>query len=249
MSGIKKMLSVDFDPEHTGNLQKIDGMLAVGFYLYYLVFIYVFGRWTRHAADGIEELTRIIGNPYAVKLLVYIPVSILTMIPIVLILRFRGQRMASIGLRFHRVTIAFVIGVIGSLPLIANKLSLFLTNEAALRVSGFNVVLELAYYLLCIGFIEELLVRGYIQTRILGIIKHKGWALLTVALLFSFLHVPFQMIRTGKTLMEFIVYDYIHLFATGLAHLYFVYLFTRNYNLVAPSVTHGINNFFQNNVQ
>lgn len=57
------------------------------------------------------------------------------------------------------------------------------------------------------------------------------------------MHIPFQMMQANMPLVEFIRHDMKHLIMTAITHIYFIYIFTRDNNVIAPTITHAIFNF------
>jgi hypothetical protein len=99
------------------------------------------------------------------------------------------------------------------------------------------------YFLICIAFVDELTFRGFIQTRIRGIIKNKWLSIIIVGLMFAIMHIPFQMLKAKLPLIPFIQMDLGHLISTSILHIYFVYIYTRHNNIIAPTIAHALVGF------
>lgn len=81
------------------------------------------------------------------------------------------------------------------------------------------------------------------QSRIFTLIRNKYAGILVVGFMFAIMHIPFQMFNAQMGFINFVMYDYPHLLITWVLHLYFVYLYTRNNELIAPVIAHTLINF------
>lgn len=119
-------------------------------------------------------------------------------------------------------------------------LPLFLALQEGLRVD--TILLKTAYFYLFVGPAEELLFRGYIQSRLNQVFGRPrrffgvpwGWGLLVSSLLFGLWHVVFR--PTDPT-------AWLHGLWTVFAGLVFGYLREKTGSLVAPALLHGVLNY------
>ena len=82
---------------------------------------------------------------------------------------------------------------------------------------------HLLYYLFYIAAIEEILFRGLIQNYLFGFKFNKYVIFIIGALLFSFMHIPFQMFVHNNVSLHYLVEALPNLIETFIAH--FIYCF------------------------
>ncbi|MDF2923480.1 MAG: hypothetical protein K0R57_2394 [Paenibacillaceae bacterium] len=247
MDVIKKQFKIVFDPQTEKALDKKDGWYAIAYFLYLMIFIYLLGLFM-FKTSYINDLSRHFDNKYLFKNMLYFPIALLQILPVFLILYLRKQPVWTMGLTLRRLIPSIVIGIIACLPLNLTKLFNYIDHSNGFHLKGSEAFYNLVYFLVFIAFVEELIFRGFIQARVLRLVSNKYLAILIVAVMFSVMHIPFQMIKAQMGLIEFIAYDWPHLLITGLMHIYFVYIYTRTNNLVAPSIAHGLNDFIQTSI-
>jgi membrane protease YdiL (CAAX protease family) len=86
--------------------------------------------------------------------------------------------------------------------------------------------------------IEELIFRGYIQTRLVGFFKHKITGIILTGILFALMHIPFQIAVSNMSFLEFIKINYPHLLLTFFYHMIFSLLYYKFNNIAAPTIFH-----------
>lgn len=97
-----------------------------------------------------------------------------------------------------------------------------------------SLLFELFYYFVIIALIEEIIFRGYIQTRLFGMIKNETAAVLLAAVLFALYHLPFQFTNNGIALLSNIAF-YTSFIYNITGHIVF-YLIYRKYNSIWGAV-------------
>lgn len=75
------------------------------------------------------------------------------------------------------------------------------------------------------------------------VVKGKWLSIIIVGIMFGLIHIPFQMFRSNMPLTQFIVNDSVHLITTCVIHIYLVYLYTRDNNILSSTVAHTLINF------
>ena len=196
---------------------KTDGMIAVMLYIL-LMFVYYF-----------------MGVLYIRKhLYLGIPVSLMLIAVCIILVLARKQKLASIGFTRKNMGKALITGVI--LGIIFSFFMNILPNIFAggKFISVNRAFYNIFYYFIIISLTEEVIFRGYIQTRIYGLIKHDNLAVLVTGFLFYIEHLPFQMQVNGMqiSLLNMAVMIALHFIMNG--------LYRRYNSLVAPTVFHGL---------
>lgn len=176
------------------------------------------------------------------KFIFFIPITVISTLPAILIAYFRRQKISSLGIRRTNIIKSIFFGIIFSLPALIPNVRKGIINNYDLRNVEF-LVWDFLYYLICIGLVEEVIIRGFIQIRIRGIIKNKWLSIFVVGFMFSIWHIPFQMKQANLPLIEFILSNIPNLIMLSIIHVYFVYIYTRDNNIIAPIITHAIWNF------
>lgn len=220
----------------------MDGVYSIIYFLYYMVMIFLFGL-LQFRTQTDEILRSYFSSGTFFRLIFYIPFVIISVLPIFLILKIRKQSLKSIGIRTDKILKSIIIGVIGSIPFAVLNMIGPISSGKTINPNIFDGLWTFLYFLICIAFAEELVFRGFIQTRIQGLIKNKWISIIVVGILFGLMHVPFQMIKANMPLVEFLLYDMQHLITTCIIHVYLVYLYTRDNNIIAPTIAHAIMNF------
>lgn len=90
---------------------------------------------------------------------------------------------------------------------------------------AFNELLkQMLYYLFYIAAIEEILFRGLIQNYLFGFKINKYVIFIIGALLFSFMHIPFQMFVHNNVSLNYLVEALPNLIETFISHFIFCFI-------------------------
>lgn len=216
------------------NYGRIDGYIAILFFLYYCTVLYAFG----HFNQQLESMLRFVPSTVLLQLLLSFIAVMFSMLPIWPLIRYRRQTEAAIGIRKKRNVRAVARGMVASIPFILLRLA---SGDGFNELSWSKLVIILLHYLIIIAFVEEVAFRGFIQPRLNALFHSRMIAVCVGAGLFSIMHIPFQYQYAGMTIVEFIRVDYIHLLMAFFMHIgfYAVYNWSGR-NIVAPTVTHAI---------
>lgn len=228
--------------ECVSNIGRQDGAICIWYYVYYLVLITLFGLLVFNT-DIYERLGSGFTSGHLFRFLFYIPLAAASLLPMFAIMALRHQGLHTVGLRRDGALRAVATGLLGAIPVTLLNISGPLSTGRAINTNVSELVWSLLYQLICIALVEELIFRGFIQTRIQQLIHRKWVSVAVVGLMFAAMHIPFQMMRSQMTLVEFIVHDLRHLVTTFILHAYYVYLYRRSNGVVAPTIAHAIANF------
>jgi membrane protease YdiL (CAAX protease family) len=170
--------------------------------------------------------------------------NILLAATVFIALRIRKQRLSTAGFNLSRLKRSLMVGAVTGviLSLCANIIPTLLSGG---QWAGFDSTLwNFFYMLVIIAFVEELVFRGYIQTRLYGVIKSDIAAVTIGGFLFMGMHIPFQMFnRSDGNLIEFFEANYLWLLTTFVVHLLFNFLYRRYNSMISPTVCHFLVNF------
>lgn len=159
-------------------------------------------------------------------------------------MKVRKQKLFSIGFKTDNIIKSIILGILFSVPIIAPTVIYAISNSV--KVVSINELLwKFIFYFFEIALLEEVICRGFMQTRIQGLVKSKRISIIIVALMFTALHIPFRMMQANMSLLEYVKSDINFLMLIGFFHIYMVYLYTRNNNILSVVIAHGLVNFAQ----
>ena len=99
------------------------------------------------------------------------------------------------------------------------------------------------YYLFYIGLIEEVLFRGFIQNYLFGLQCNKFIVFTIGGLLFSLMHLPFQMIIHNNVSLGYILKAYPQLIDTFIFHLVMCFITYKRKDITIPTALHYVVNY------
>lgn len=223
----------------TYEFTKNDGVYAVLIFFYIIALSYLFGLFV-YKSNMNKELVRFFPNKQMYKFLIQLPVTVLELAPIFFILHLKNQPLKSIGINAKRLLRQIILGILFSVPLILIKIPIG-TNTLN-HYSVFEYIWIFLYQFALIALVEEILFRGFIQTRMHGIIKNKIFSVIIVGIIFGIAHIPFQLIVYTGSIGDFLIQSSISIVFRASIHIYFNYIYERDNNILAPTITHAINN-------
>ncbi|HHX60092.1 MAG TPA: CPBP family intramembrane metalloprotease [Epulopiscium sp.] len=226
MKGVKCFFETDERYKLTVNSYvRIDGVFAVIAYLLVMVVYYIIGKIYANNSFNLGSQVNVL---LAVVCIIYILI--------------RKQTMESIGFGKRNIIKSIKLGIIAAFII-------FLVNLIPGIVGGrqLNSISKLGskflYYFIIIALVEEIVFRGFIQTRIYGICKKPIIGILITAFMFMSIHIPFQM---GKSHMDFLTYllnNFATLIFTFGWHVIFNFMYVKYNSIAAPLIFHTIMNW------
>ena len=238
------IFQVKFD-DSVKDYNKVDGILAIAYFLYILLFTVLFG-FLVFRTNYVGKLTNLSGisSKAAFEVVFYIPVALIEAGPVFIILKCRKQSLNSIGVKKDKIIKSILLGVLFSIPPILSTLHQMSFERFSSSVNFSNALWTFFYNFFEIAFVEEIIFRGFIQTRIQGLIRSKWTSIFLVGIMFSLLHIPFHMIEYNLSFSNYFTSSNVSFLLLGfLMHIYFVYAYTRDNNILAPVVAHAIVDF------
>ena len=106
-----------------------------------------------------------------------------------------------------------------------------------------NLVKQMLYYLFYIAAIEEILFRGLIQNYLFGFKLNKYVIFFIGALLFSLIHIPFQMFVHNNVSLHYIVEAIPNLIETFISHFIYCFIAYKRKDITIPIALHYAYNF------
>jgi membrane protease YdiL (CAAX protease family) len=203
--------------EMVSQYTKVDGILAIMLYIVLMLIYYL---------AGIIYVRK--------QLYIGVPVNIFIILLCIVLVLLRKQKLASIGFTLKNIGKALLTGII--LGLVFSFFMNVLPNiHAGGKIISLNQALyNVFYYFIIISLSEEVVFRGYIQTRMYSLIKHDLLAVLVTGFLFYTMHIPFQMLVNGMHL------DLMDLYVKIAMHFLMNYLYRKYNSLAGATVFHGL---------
>lgn len=162
----------------------------------------------------------------------------------ILFLRINRQSLNTIGISKGNWKNSIIIGIILAFFLFYNNCLSHLINGShfiALR----EILILLVYYFL-VAVCEEMVFRGYIGTRIYGLIKKRWLAVLVVGILFIIMHFPYRMIAYGMTISDLTIKNFSWMIDLFITHLVLNFIYLKTNSLYGAIIPHWMSNFAYN---
>ncbi len=216
-----------FPAEIFDDIKKKDGYIAFIFFIIYFLcsfpYIQHFKSFMIQAEMPIELKRLAIGTGFYI-----IPVII-----ICIILRVRKQALTTIGIRRKGFIQSIGIGI----ALSTIVFIIHIVNGRAID----TIITDLLFYVLLLGFSEEIIFRGFIWPRLVVLFGRTSGTILSGAL-FGIMHAPMRIIMNGNPITTAILSE----IGGGIVgSLIFIFIYTRNKNIILPAMIHGVLDFMQ----
>ena len=209
--------------EYNDNLKKYDkkdGVLAILLFVIIIIMYALLGILYKNNSF-IKDNIKIIGCLF----------NLLLIIVTIIFVKLRKQGLETIGLK-GRWKLSIILGGILSLfYFYCNCLDHLINGEKLISITS---ILFLMIYFLLVSVCEELVFRGYIGTRLNGLIKNKYIVIIVTGILFVVMHFPYRMIAANMSLSDFDIGWIINLFVFHLV-MSFIYMKTNSiYGSIIP---------------
>lgn len=209
--------------EYNNNLKKYtkkDGLLALLLFAI-MIIMYAFIGFLYKNNSFVKENIKILGC------LLNLLLTIIT----ILFVKLRKQNLDSIGLKGKWKKSIIMGGILALFYFYCNCLDHLIHGEKLISITS---ILFLIIYFLLVAVCEEFIFRGYIGTRLNGLIKNKYIVIIITGLLFVVMHFPYRMIAANMSLSDFDIGWLINLFTFHII-MNFIYLKTNSiYGSIIP---------------
>lgn len=159
----------------------------------------------------------------------------------ILFIRLNKQTLDTIGLYKGKWKSSVITGgVPAGILFFFNCLSHLMEGEhliPAWDIAGLSV-----YYLL-VSVCEEVVFRGYIGTRIYGLIKYRWLAVFAAGILFVVMHFPYRMIAYGMTISDLTIGNLSWMIDLFVTHMIFNFIYLKTNSLYGAIIPHWMSNF------
>ena len=228
---------------------KLDGLIALSVYVASMLMLYVTGLLVRY--QGIR---------------LFVPVSIVSLLTVLFVIRLRKQGLNTIGISARNIGKSALLGLVTGFAFfyyfrLIIGATLFERAYGGVDISRFSFdrfarhagapfwdwfPMALLFIIITVVH-QEVLMRGYVQTRLHGLIGSEFATTLVTGLLFVIFFMPLHTVLTGETL------SWVFLSSVPLKMLWmfglhcWLYLLYRTYNnLAAPVIFHVFFSFHSN---
>ena len=212
--------------EYNDNLKKYDkkdGMLAILLFVIIIIMYASVGILYKNNSF-IKDNIKIIGCLF----------NLLLIIVTILFVKLRKQRLETIGLKGRWKLSIILGGVLSLFYFYCNCLDHLINGEKLISITS---ILFLMIYFLLVAICEELVFRGYIGTRLNGLIKNKYIVIIVTGILFVVMHFPYRMIAANMSLTDFDIGWLINLF---IFHLIMSFIYMNTNSIYGSIIPHWI---------
>ena len=157
---------------------------------------------------------------------------------VILIVLLKDKSIRDLGFTKEKIKINLVIALlIISVAFIASLFFSFHTWDILVK--------RTIYYLLYVAFIEEIIYRGFIQNYLFGLKVRKFLIYLLGALLFSLMHLPFQMYVYNNVSLDYVITAIPQLVSCFLFHLVMCFITYVRKDITIPIALHYAIDYIQ----
>jgi hypothetical protein len=169
---------------------------------------------------------------------------VIFLVIVIVYMLIRKQKLSSIGITKKNFKKSLLLGLYFSLIyLVMFFINHLIVGDINLNTDLVSVLYGALYFLFSVSIFEEIIYRGFINSRMQGLIKNRYVTIIVVSMLFSLLHLPFNsMFFIGDLASYFKQYLGYHIILCFL-HVVFQYLYDKYHSLVGPCLTHFIYDF------
>lgn len=162
----------------------------------------------------------------------------------ILFVKRNNEKIDTIGLYKGKWRVSCIIGIIYA--------GILFFNNCLLRISAGGDLLPareiiiLAVYYLLVSLSEEIVFRGYIGTRIFGLVKKKWLAVIIVGMLFIMMHFPYRMIAYGMSIGDLTINNLSWILDLFITHVILNFIYMKTNSLYGSIIPHWISNLANN---
>lgn len=161
-------------------------------------------------------------------------------------MKIRKQKLSSVGWTKDNLKQSFFLGLFYSLVFLVIFTGIHLIKgDLTPQKDIYEILYKIIYFLVIVAFFEEIVFRGFINSRMKGLIKNKTLSLVVTAICFSLMHFPFHAMNFENGMWGYIVRNFGYHLILCFVHLIFQYFFDQHSNLLAPVIMHFSFDFVQ----
>ena len=150
----------------------------------------------------------------------------------------KDKNLINLGFTKEKLKINFVISFI-------IIITVFIISVVVGKYSILKLIKYSLYYLFYISLIEEILFRGFIQNYLFGLKCNKYLVFLIGALMFSIMHLPFQMYKNNNVSLTYIIEALPQLVFCFTFHLIMCFITCKRKDITIPIALHYAIDYLQ----
>lgn len=210
-----------------------DSFLAIGLFCIINV-LYVFAAALERNNSTIKENPMIVGCV----------INGIMIVTTLLFIKIRKQKLSSIGLCKGKWKQSCLIGLILAVVLFFNNcLSYVIGGADFIEVKD---IFRYVIFYLMVALCEEIVFRGYIGTRLYGLIKNQYIVILVSGILFIIMHFPYRMIAYGMTIRDLTISNIGWLLDLFITHIVLSLIYLKTNSLYGSIIPHWMSNLAYN---
>lgn len=168
------------------------------------------------------------------------PVSLLLVALCVGIALLRKDGIKSLGFSRRHAMASIITGlVLGIVTALCNA-AVGIAQGAGHFASVGTLLVRFCYYLFIIALSEEVIFRGYIQSRIFGLLHNNALATAATAVMFMLSHIPYHLSVSKMSLLAFCRSNAAWFVSVFILHLIFTYLYRKYNSIFASTIFHAL---------
>lgn len=161
-------------------------------------------------------------------------------------MKIRKQKLSSIGLRLKDGKKSLRLGLYYSgIFLLVFVLINWIKGDITIESDWLKTLYKALYFLIVVAFFEEVMFRGFINSRLSGLLKNQTLTLILTALIFSLMHMPFKSMFFAGSVLEYFATNGAYHLILCFVHLIFQHFYDQYQNILAPGIMHFTFDFFQ----
>lgn len=162
----------------------------------------------------------------------------------VLFVKIKKENLSSIGLFQGKWKQSCIIGgILAAILFFNNCLSHVIGGASFIPLFD---IFQLTIYYLIVALCEEIVFRGYISTRLYGLIKNQYLVIIVSGVLFVLMHFPYRMIAYKMTLSDLTIYNMDWIFDLFITHVILSIIFLKTDSLYGAIIPHWMSNLAYN---
>lgn len=162
----------------------------------------------------------------------------------ILLIKMRKGDLSSIGLYGGNWKQSCIIGVIGAAILFFNNcLSHIIGGASFIKQSD---MIQFSVYYLTVALCEEIVFRGYIGTRLYGLLKNEYLVILVNGVFFTVMHFPYRMVAYGMSLSDLTIHRMGWLVDLFITHTVLSFIYLKTNSLYGAILPHWMSNLAYN---
>ncbi len=220
-----------FPDEIFEDIEKKDGVIALAFFA--IIFILMFGFLYLIKILPLFFIMKTNKN-YPYKLIFAIIMDLPGFVGIIAILKLRKQKISTVGLRRYGLKSSLYVGIA--------LVSAFFIYYISKKGFNINIIWRTIDFIIFIGFYEELIFRGFLWPRLV-VGFGKTWGTILSGIFFGMAHLPIDIVLNNKSVFQTFILGNVSNTNIGgglIGALWFIFIYTRNINILLPSFVHGI---------